>query len=236
MISIIIPSRGRPEKIKQALASIEATTDDYEILLGLDVDDAGRYDVAALYSLCPSAHGFYDFEFPAGLGCSGKVNRLGMKAGGDWIMGAADDLIWHTKGWDRILDTHKPGDGIVCCYCKDDPDVHRGPIASDGVPGIPIVTREFYDVAGFFPKHFFHFYGDTWSTDIARRVDRLVYVDEITIEHMHWRYGKGEFDETAKSRGTPQTQIWKDTEPERVYLANRLRAAIESVEPVRAAS
>ena len=181
MITVIIPSKGRPDKIKAALTSLNQTTKDFEVLVGLEEGDDKHYSDWEMSMLCSEAKRFSVYVFPPNLGCSGKVNRLCNRAEGDWIMGAADDLIWHTHGWDKMLEAHKPSDGIICVYCKDDPNEHRGPIADDGVPGIPIVTREFYKTVGFYPAHFFHFYGDTWSTDIARRVGRLKYIDDIVI-------------------------------------------------------
>ena len=34
--------------------------------------------------------------------------------------------------------------------------------------------------------------------DICRAIGRAVYMPEILVEHMHWTFGKSEFDRTAQ--------------------------------------
>ena len=74
-------------------------------------------------------------------------------------------------------------------------------------------------------------YSDTWINDIARKVDRAIYID-ILIEHMHPDLGKTEVDETYNEK---YARMVKDSvkekyvamEPERAADADKLRKAMQ---------
>jgi hypothetical protein len=133
-------------------------------------------------------------------------------------MQGSDDFLWRTQGWDEILRQKTKEHPIACFYFND------GRENCDS--RIPIVTRGFYEVAGYFPRYFHHFYGDTWVAEIADKAGCLYYAPEVVIEHMHPKFGKSQWDDVYASRGKPDHETWKRTQGERDALVERLKRAL----------
>ena len=146
-----MPTRGRPERVLGALRSADATTDDYEVLVGFDEDDVHNYDIPAMQASAANAKRFEWWVMPALIGASRKVNRIQQHARGDWITTLSDDFVLKTPGWEDILEHNCPSDRIFCVCPADKPTGWREPV-------IPIITREVFDLIGFYPQHFYHFY------------------------------------------------------------------------------
>lgn len=206
--SVLVPTRARKKLFARLIKSIGDTArGEVEILVGADDDD-------------PT-----DYEYPCvrytGLGSSQKVYELAKLATGDMIlMGATDEVFrtpgWDTKLWDRLS---KFPDGLGVLFTQDG-DTHRGSRR-------PVITRRWYEVAGFYPRHFWHFYADTWVVTIAEAVGRVFFVPEVIIDHLHPKSGRGEQDEIYNRRGNAETDKWKATEPERNQIIEKLKAEIE---------
>lgn len=205
MISILMPSR-RPARFKDAYKSIvEKTVGEWELIVSQNPDKV--------------------FEVPAGVtrviskGYSApRIRQMEPMAKGDILVAGADDFIWRTKGWDQKLKKRAEKHPIACFYFDDG----HHPMTSC----IPVVTRRFYEVVGFFPEGFGHAYGDTWVVEIARMAKCLHFADDVVIEHMHPKFGKSERDEVHDMRPKPQTKLWDETKPVREKLADKLKAEI----------
>lgn len=200
-----MPSR-RPARFKACYESIvEATEGEFEVLVNQNPDMV--------------------FDVPEGVirviqeGWSApRLRALEPMARGDLLVAGADDFIWRTKGWDRILKEKALQHPFGCFYFHDG----HNPMTSC----IPIVTRKFYETVGFFPKGFHHAYGDTWVVDIAKMAGSLYYAEEVVIEHLHPKFGKVPRDAVHDQRPNPQRKLWDETKQEREDLADKLRAAI----------
>ena len=203
--SVLIPTRLRPDGFKVLYDSIIRTaTGEIEILVGADKDDSTEYGVSCIR---------YD-----NLGSSEKVCELAKLATGDMMLMGSTDEEFITKGWDSLLYSKFPADKLAVLTTKDSPDEHRGSRR-------PVVSKEWYAVAGFYPKHFWHFYGDTWVVDIAQRVSkyRLVYVGDVVIEHLKKSRSGYKRDDLYARRGKSRKDIWEKTEKERQQLADKIK-------------
>lgn len=204
--SVLMPSYGRPELFRRAHKSVTRNAvGELEILVGLEEGDV-PYPVEGTV--------FKD------IGSARKCHELAKKATGDVLLMLSDDEVVLTPGWDQKLHEAFPPDGLAVLYTRDDPQKHRGSVR-------PVITRRWYEVAGFYPDLFYHFYADTWVTKIAEAVGRLIYVDDVLIEHMHFKFWKSEFDATYKRRGSPDHETWVRTEKERQDIIKKVRAEIE---------
>lgn len=204
--SVLIPALGRQEGFEKLVESIKKTAHtEIEFLVGTQKDDPTQYSLPNIR--------YYD------IGSSVKVHELAKMATGDMILMASTDEVFLTDGWDEILYSRFPDDKLAVLYTRDDKTEHHGSCR-------PIISKEWYKVAGYYPHHFYHFYGDTWVTDIAKDVGRLIYVKEVVIDHRNGKHGKGVRDEFYERRGKIQTEIWDKTLHERKKLAEKVRAAI----------
>lgn len=194
MISVLCPTRGRPEIFNRMVESaFDGQSDDQvEILAYIDADD----DEAMAYKELPAIGRVKIFM--GEVRTVGQAwNKLARRAQGSLLMMGNDDLIFWTKGWARLifaeLAAKAPADGLFMAWTDD------GSGKSAGRCAFPIVTRRWYETVGYFAPECFHFlYHDTWIHDIAKRVDRAIYLPNILIEHAHFSFKKAKYDETYR--------------------------------------
>jgi hypothetical protein len=229
MISLVCPSRGRPEAFADMVCSAHATAS-YDlrdqVVAYVDNDD-------------PSLDAYRRFDYPVptslvvGERCtlSDAWNRAAVEADGDVLMLAADDLRFRTPAWDILVAGTLGGlfpDGIGLVYGRDGHADRR-------MATHPFVTSRWVEVVGrFTAPYFVADYVDLWLHDVATRISRAVFLPGLLVEHMHPAFGKGEWDETHRERmlrastaGLPE--VWDETEHERVAEAARLLAALSEV-------
>lgn len=100
MISVLTPSRGRPEALLTSIQSILETAnnpDDVEILVAVDPDecyDSRLYPNTKIW-VAPERYGYR--------GMNKYLNGLAELAQGDWLLNWNDDATMLTPGWDHIL-------------------------------------------------------------------------------------------------------------------------------------
>ena len=200
MISILTPTRGRPD---MALRMMESAGD-CEHLFYVDDDDESDY------SAIPHIRGPR-----VRLGVA--WNFLARMAAGDYLMMGNDDLIFRDDNWqERLKEEVKPNELKVACF-------------NDGLNGpkhfaFPIVTRAWYERMGQFVPELFSFgFHDTWIFDIAQRTNRAVYIGDVLVEHMHPTCGKRPADKTFRERNwADDPQRFKATEGTRIDIARML--------------
>lgn len=157
---------------------------------------------------------------------SDNWNECAAESTGDILWHGGDDVVFRTLGWDEIVWSSFPEDGIAF--------VHGHDLSPNGnwLGTHGFVTRRWVDAVGYFcPPYFSSDFNDTWLTDLADRVDRHIYVPIVT-EHLHPSFGKGEWDLTHRER---IDRHWKDNMPEmydslvtkRQEDADKLRAVME---------
>lgn len=228
MISLVLPSRGRPQALFSMVYSAELTADDpdqIEVCVRIDSDDPRRYGYIA-----ETGYGLTTCITSGKRGVLANAwNDAAKIAGGDILMLAADDLRFRTKGWDTAVRqaVEHVGDRIVMVYARDG---H----ADERMATHPFVTRRWVDVVGRFTAPYFEAdYVDLWIDDVARQLDRAVFLPNVLIEHMHPSFGKGEWDKThqermARAKGLSLPSLWASCEDERKGEVERLRACMGS--------
>ena len=107
MISICVPSRGRPEMAMTMLQSVIDTAEDYEVLFYLNNDDplASQYLHPDYMQLARNARviNYYGDDQPT----AKSWNFLAEKAKGDYIMLGSDDILFRTQDWDKRIQEDK---------------------------------------------------------------------------------------------------------------------------------
>ena len=214
-ISILTPTRNRPNNCERFIKSINATCSKHErieLLFYVDNDDPAIEAYKSLAAHCDSEYrhfGKIDFIFGEPMSVSRSWNIIANQAKGYLLIMGNDDLVYRTPEWDSLLIQN------LAVKFKNSGDPFWISWVNDGINGarhcaFPIMTREWYDTVGYFAPGVFHFgYNDTWVFDIAKQLDRTYYIPTIMNEHLHFSKGKSEMDDTyAHNRTGPKGNLY----------------------------
>lgn len=187
-ISICCPTRGRPENVHRLLDSIAGTASvPPELILYVDEDDNEYCD-----EIYPSSVRMIRGPRQTLSNC---WNECAKAATGDILMFAADDLVFKTKGWDRMVINTFESHPDKFIFVHGDDGRWGNQFGTHG-----FIHRKWYEAVGYLlPPYFVADYGDTWINDVANILGRRVYLNFLT-EHMHPLWGKAEMDQTHKER------------------------------------
>jgi glycosyltransferase involved in cell wall biosynthesis len=222
MISILLPSRKRPEEFERMVDSIDATSfksSEYgiDIVARFDEDDEESARAA-------ENSGVTVIIGPRHREITRMWNECFDHCIGDIVVQANDDCVWITPEWNRMVEESFAAhpDKILLVH-GDDAGCHHGSFGPH-----PFLHRRWVEAQGFFiPPYFSSDFGDTWNNDIADILGRRLYLPFV-IEHRHFVFGKAKIDENTRDRlqrhaeDNPE-KIYADKLPERLAIAERLR-------------
>lgn len=221
MVSLLAPTRKRPDRFVEFYKSVMNTADkrtQVEVVAYID-DDDNSYDEIELPRLTKVKG--------AGLNLSQKWNMAYENSKGDYLGMGADDVIFRTKGWDTIIKKaiDQYPDKIAFVFGDDSSPSGR----KHGTHGF--IHRNWAEATGYFvPPYFADNYVDLWLNVVANMIGRKHYVDIFT-EHMHFGFDKSDLDDTyEKGRERAHTGVSRRTydekTPERELDAQKLREFI----------
>jgi len=232
LISLLLPTRGRAGLLRRFLESVLARSERpelVEVVVYADEDD-------------PGSHGF-QVEGLAVLTIVGPRASMGEyntacfeRSRGDIVVLGNDDVVIQTRGWDRKLrEMHAAmQDGIYLAYPND---LFKGRDLS----AFPILSRRICRMLERpFPKQYRGAFIDYHLLDILKRLEhrghsRVIYMEDVVFEHLHYRTGKGDFDEIYGKRDRfGDDDTFMQLRDERSAAAARLLATIEGEAAVRA--
>jgi glycosyltransferase involved in cell wall biosynthesis len=162
-VSVLVPSRQRPELLQRSIASLG--DGDFEVLVALDEDDPRLADYAGLGSAVVgprrgygSLHGYY--------------NELAARARGDWLLLWNDDCTMETENWIEVVRSH---DGQMVVL---NPRTNHDNWQID-MNVFPILPRKMVELMGHLSlsRH-----NDSWIEFVARGAGIMVRVP-ISITH-----------------------------------------------------
>lgn len=223
-ISICCPTRGRPENVKRLLGSITNTCDQKpEVILYIDEDDSVDPDIWN--------SGLVKIIIGPRKTLSDCWNECAKAATGDILMFAGDDIVFKTKGWDRMVINTFESHPDKFIFVHGD-DGHWG--NKFGTHGF--IHRKWYETVGYLlPPYFVSDYGDTWINDMANLLGRRVFLNFIT-EHLHPAWGKAEIDQTHKERlerggKADVAKIYAEMRPQLLADVEKIRQAVRATIP-----
>lgn len=222
MISLLLPTRGRPDNLRRLHRSVlDTATVRPEFSVYVDDDDPESASVAN------------DLDMLVTVGprivLSQMWNMASRSAHGDILMHCGDDLIFRTHEWDSIVEEefNKCADKILFVHGSDmSGNSHNG-----GTHGF--LHRKWIDIVGYFvPPIFSCDYNDTWLNWVADSLGRRVYLPDLVTEHMHPSFGKAELDQThldriARGHRDDVVRLWESTEHLRIRDAELLRTYMQ---------
>lgn len=229
LISLLLPTRGRPELVARFFDSVVNTADHLhaiEVILYVDEDDPGSHHLdggplQTVRIIGPNrSMGAYNTE------CY-KASR------GQIIVLVNDDMVMRTSGWDRELRAmdSRFSDRIYLGYCND-------LLKKGGLATFPILSRSTCELLiDPYPTAYTGAFIDFHLFDIFKRIqhqgfERIIYLHDVVFEHLHYRTGKAAYDATYSKRGRFQDDsIFIRLSDNRRHAAGRLTLALRG-EPV----
>lgn len=126
MISVLLPSRGRPQSLIDSIGSLRVMADDpgqLEIFVAADFDDpdtaaAARASRAHCW-VAPERYGYHRLHE--------YVNQLAHQVSGEWLLLWNDDARMLTSGWDSRVAEAPPG--VLWPRHNDSPLLNIFPVA-----------------------------------------------------------------------------------------------------------
>ncbi len=199
MISVIYPSRGRPERCIENLDRWKLNAiDEFELILSLDSSDRKLYRYYGLlnnqdigYNYIKQYRSHIKTIVNPNISSIEAINTAAKLAKGDILIVISDDFDSPSVGWDRII-TEAIGE-------KKDAVLKVFDGIQEDIITLPILTRAYYEMFGYiyFPEYK-HLWADTEFTAVATKLRKVIKRNDIVILHNHHSVLGIEPDETYK--------------------------------------
>lgn len=236
-IGILMPSRERIDFKMRTINSIMDTVSDIgnvNLYFGIDDDDPTRntvLDICGRYPFVKMVPIHNDGRF---IGINRIWNILAANCPDQIFEQLGDDHIFRTSGWDsRVLDefseTKCPADRIKLVFCDD----------GQYAPNLCInafIDRKYYEVLGYFCREEFLIgWSDQWLYQTFKAFDRITYLPDVMIEHVHFGNGKRFMDNvnmrmirSDRAGGNSLSdRLWFDLVDKRIEAVNKLAAYLK---------
>ena len=200
MLTVLCPSRGRPDAAAEVMKTfLDTVTDlDTRLVFVVDPDDLTQID----YPESLTDPIVQTCILPRKPQRSGMLGALNAALTYHWILPSTasvvgfvgDDHRFRTPGWDAaILD-----------YLEEHPGVAYADDMSRGVSLATqwFVSRRIVDAFGMGLPTLRHLYIDDYWMKFAGAAECLYYLPDIQIEHMHPTVGKGEWDDSYRANNS----------------------------------
>jgi hypothetical protein len=227
-LTVIVPSRGRPEQATALARAFESTcTGDTRLVFAVDTDDPRQAEYSPLIR-----NGRVDVAINTSTTMVEALNRTALALLGDpeqmsiavGFMG--DDHCPRTLGWDmRYLEALTAmGTGMV--YGDD-------LLQGGRLPTQVAMTSDIVRTLGYMvPPVLRHMYADNFWLTLGRSAGCIRYLPEVVIEHRHPLANKAEWDE-GYLRVNDKAVYAQDEQAFSDYLRTSMPAAVEKVKALR---
>lgn len=190
----IVPSRGRPDNIRQLIEAWEATRDEAKLWVCVDDDDPHVDEYLAIkHPGWAAVFAGQRLRLGGTLNYWAAASNLNYRADYQTIGFMGDDHRPRTPHWDTLLqETINAVGGTAVVYGND---LLQGRNLATSVA----MSANIIDVLGYMvPPGMTHLFLDNVWMDMGRVVGNLVYRSDVVIEHVHPAAGKAEWDDVYK--------------------------------------
>lgn len=201
-MAIMVPSRGRPENIRELLEACEQTFIESPVFIICDQDDATLLDYKEVIDQRRDKGNYTLLVFPrTSKGMATPLNLAVQKLLREYSFThyafLGDDHRPETVRWDQAwIDILEGVGGLV--YGDDLFQRENLPTAV-GMEGR--IVRE---LDGMVPQGFIHLYLDNFWKKLGEDIGRLTYLPDCIIEHRHPLLGKAQVDEGYMRVNAPE--------------------------------
>lgn len=185
-VTVVIPSIGRPEQLKNCLAQLLRTAPDIEIIAVIPPSDLASRKVVEDFVTIEIVDQDED-----GMAI-GAWNKGAAHATGDFLVTGADD-VWFEQGWlEEALEgmLFLRGYGMVGLNCLDGYETN---LSTHFMVSRAYAVNEWGGVL-FFPQYA-HFYPDIEANERAKRDECFLWAKNAIVEHKHWVFDKAPKDD-----------------------------------------
>ena len=186
MISLLCPSRSRPEQALTLLKSFQNTQDNQnEIIFCLQNGDPKIEEYISIFNKI----NFTDYLILDPMPTSYLWNQLSFIAKGDLFTLIGDDVEIITKSWDTIIENAaKVHQDKIFVITVNDGRKDRPQGQNMRCPH-PTVHREWAKTLGYFvPPFYMHRYLDAYTQKLALELKRFIELPQITFEHKKFNF------------------------------------------------
>ncbi len=229
MLSITMPTRKRPERLRHCIHSCVDLADnpgDLEFLLYVDDDDnETRHE--ELQSEFPGVN-IQIFVAPRLFNLYTVQNFLAARSHGCPIGYLADDMYFTTQGWDTRVKQPFIHDKIWLVFPNDTENPHGRVRATHGF----LSRKAIKIVRAFVPNCFTYYWGDQWLSVVYKKLGRSVCLKDVMITHENPLIDPAyvmHLDDTYRDKCKDRDymkidhRIYKNTEHERREWMRKLR-------------
>lgn len=219
MISILVPSRKRPDRLKElynSMCETAASPGNIEFVVYVD-DDDNSYENINLYNM-------RIIQGPQ-ISIAEAWNVCWQNANGDVLGLFGDDVVARTQDWDKTaLEAINASDDHIAYVFGYDGSPYGKTFGTHG-----FIHQNWAQTVGYFvPPYFKANYVDKWLNDVAIALGRHKHID-CMFEHMHQGFGKAPDDETyqiGRQRDAGMEELYNQKQNERAQDVEKLRAFI----------
>ena len=194
MISLLVPTRGRPDWVKRFLDSaLENAGGEFEAVFYVDSDDESLERYEAVLN---------DHDVPTKLIIGERIvlsamwNRCSDLATGDILGHMGDDIVFRSPDWVPVV--RKPFDESEdkILFVHGDDGYHNARFGTHGF----IHCRWMEAVGYFVPPLYSSDWNDQHLNDLADALGRRIHLPTLYTEHLHYVFGKAPRDATYAER------------------------------------
>jgi hypothetical protein len=230
MLTVIVPSRERPHVVADLVGSFldTITVSTTRLVIALDHSDptSPQY-LQNLVSLGDGAQAITTIEMVTGGTMVNALNEMAARVVSSRLVEAVgflgDDHRPRTYGWDACYLTalRQAGAGIVY---GDDLLQHAF------VPTQCAMSADIVRQLGWMAHPSLrHMYVDTLWRDMAQPVGKLIYLPDVTIEHMHYLNNKAKMDAGYERVNDPEVYRVDEEAFRRLHATGIVRSASETI-------
>jgi glycosyltransferase involved in cell wall biosynthesis len=182
VISLLHPSRQRPEKSLSAIRRWEqrAYSKNYEIIVSIDDSDPDKEKYL-------NYHQGKKVVINSNRSAVDAINNAAKEATGDILVVVSDDTDCPSAWDDKILNACAGHEDFVL---KVNDGIQKWIIT------MPVMDRKYYERFGYvYPPDYSHMFTDTHFTHVAELLDRVIWRNDILFPHMHYSVAKAKRDE-----------------------------------------
>jgi len=213
-ILLIVPSRGRQEKIVLFKKYFDMNSTIADLCLGIDDDEYDSYPKFdnVIYDINPNMKLGPKLNVIANKYCS-SYRYIGFMGDDHWIK---------TYAWDQKIIEPIKNIKYGMSYGND-------LIQKELLPTAIIMSSEIILKLGYMcPPNQQHLYLDDFWLRLGKTLGTIYYCDDIIIEHMHFSAGKSKLDDIYSEVNSPSL-YQSDLKEYENYLSNNFKSDIEKL-------
>ncbi len=196
-ISVICPTRNRPDNITRFIINLCEKADKWEDLQFISyIDKDDTVSIPAIINTRLKFNIEYKIIRDERVFASKMFNAMYKECDNQIIFNAGDDMIIHNKGWDtKVIEAFEASaHKILMVY---GPDGYQPRTFGTHF----FIHKNWIKIQGeYIPVELSSDYVDTWYNDIADVLNTKVILDDFGLEHLHPLAGKAKYDSTYIDR------------------------------------